>query len=337
MKKFYLFFFCHILIKTSIFSITTEEKLSVVEMTLEHASKTIDYIGVICTIFLGALTIFLAIAGYIQWSNKKEINLLKDETEKNLKEIKIENLKIKFQIKLNNINSASSMYEKIYCLKLLIKDKEFKEIDTDIINYYLGIYTNDDRILLEFYQNELKKNKENIGILLNLGNLYRKISIELSKNTFEQILNLDNSNVGAFIGIGNYYCIKGDYFKALEYYKSALQLERNAFVLTNIANVYLELASQLNNQLYIDQANELYKEACLLEPNNSYALAGMGNIYFLRKQYSLAKLFMKIAIQNGDNEERTFHILYLIYEAEVNSELAEYYLQEANKRRNLTA
>ncbi|OQY35570.1 MAG: hypothetical protein B6241_00800 [Spirochaetaceae bacterium 4572_59] len=136
---------------------------------------------------------------------------------------------------------------------------------------------------------------------------------ERAKVSFSKILDLDDSNNYALVGLGdsnrkernykeaigyyqkclgshpgNNYALFGlaDCYKALNQYNRAIDIweeyllhdDRNITVLTRIADAYRKVRN-------FNRSYELYVKVLEMEKNNSYAIIGLGHLYYDFKEY----------------------------------------------------
>ncbi len=131
----------------------------------------------------------------------------------------------------------------------------------------------DDAIKLS--EEELKKNKENIDIMLLLANSYaQKGSLEFkeeeygkkSLNMTNQILNIESENANAYEIAGYAYEIMGNHGEAIKNYNKAIELDgKESSVYTHRGHNYFLISDMENAIKNVDMALEI-------NPNDTYAL-----------------------------------------------------------------
>lgn len=164
------------------------------------------------------------------------------------------------------------------------------------------------------YIPEAGKTSSEISDLSKEGYLFLKESrIQDAKNSFQKILELENNNNYALVGLGdserkenhykeaiqfytkcleyhpgNNYALFGlaDCYKALNQYHKAIEIweqylthdNRNITVLTRVADAYRKIRD-------FKKSKELYLSVLDMEENNSYALIGLGHLHYDFKEY----------------------------------------------------
>lgn len=124
--------------------------------------------------------------------------------------------------------------------------------------------------------------------------------LERAKDTFESVANRDVYSTEARKGLGDVYRALGETEKALENYKTALDLRSDAETKRGIAKAILELdPGDIDTrfklaQLYLDEriyssAIEQYEEILKLDPKDWRAQRGLGDAYLGRSEYDKAK------------------------------------------------
>jgi len=96
--------------------------------------------------------------------------------------------------------------------------------------------------------------------------------------------------------LGDLYARRGEYEKAVEEFKKAIELKSNyGDAYHNLANVYHQMGQD-------DLAEENYKKALEFNPNLWQSYQNLAAIYFTQKNFDLAKEFMEKAIKiNPEN------------------------------------
>ena len=110
--------------------------------------------------------------------------------------------------------------------------------------------------------------KTNPGELYPIVQLARVYDFEgkdrYSKAYFFQALKIDKNNPSTNFYFGDYYLYRKDYSKAVYFYNKAFDngFKENYYVVLKMANIYEKLGDLL-------RANQYYKKAYLLKPQNS--------------------------------------------------------------------
>jgi tetratricopeptide (TPR) repeat protein len=171
-----------------------------------------------------------------------------------------------------------------------------------------------------------------IAELSKLGYFYLKDDrLEEADEKFKKILSYDDRNTYALVGLGdvarkrndfdgaikyyldclanypdNNYALFGlaDSYKALKNYEKAIEIwekyltkdEKNVTVLTRIADAYKKIKQY-------DKSQESYLRALEIEPDNLYALIGLGYLNFDFKNYKEALKHWEKVLGRQDGEE----------------------------------
>lgn len=185
----------------------------------------------------------------------------------------------------------------------------------------------EDDLLLESQENEFlsedavtQNNSEQDELSNKIADLSKKGYVLLkendikgAKNSFQQILELDDNNNYALVGLGdserkqnyfneaikyystclsfhpgNNYALFGlaDCYKALNQYHKAISIweqylvhdDRNITVLTRVADAYRKIHD-------FKKSKELYLKVLDMEQDNAYALIGLGHLHYDFKEY----------------------------------------------------
>jgi len=147
---------------------------------------------------------------------------------------------------------------------------------------------------------------------------------------FHEILDIDNNNNYALVGLGDTYRKDRKYRDAIHYYQTCLDLhgdnnyalfgladcfkalkqfnraidiweeylkhdDKNITVLTRIADAYRKVRN-------FRKSNDVYLKVLEMEPENSYALIGLGHLHYDFKEFTAAKQYWEQMYQlNSDN------------------------------------
>ncbi len=178
---------------------------------------------------------------------------------------------------------------------------------------------------------------EKISELSKLGYQFLKEeNIEDAKNSFEEVLSLEENNNYALVGLGdamrkshnfneaikyynqclefhpnNNYALFGlaDCYKALNQFTKAIQIweqylkqdERNITVLTRVADAYRKIR-------IFKRSKEIYLKVLEYENTNPYALIGLGHLHYDYKEYREA-LFYWTRMYNQNQESCDIRVL----------------------------
>jgi signal transduction histidine kinase len=178
----------------------------------------------------------------------------------------------------------------------------------------------------EFFFNELKQNKNSLGVLYkNAGDFKEALQALFDSVEISEEYNLPNSV--AYNNIANIYAVKEDYKKALSYFQLAIEkeneienLDRSQVVkyLTNIA----VLQTKIGN---FDEADKIYRKTLdYCEENNEFetlvqSLKGLSIVLLEKKEYENAEIFLNRAVSLSQK------ISYNVYLVDISLYLAEVY------------
>ncbi len=206
--------------------------------------------------------------------------------------------KIEGKLSPNEIKQINDLYIFIQIKKInhLIENNKLDEAEKKLKNLYL-------------------KYPANINILLALGNLYlKKGELEKSENYYKNVLLLDPENVYALQGLKAIYMKKGNYKDAL---KIANKLKKIGIKVDDENKIrelyYLNLAEQYKKQKKYTEALKFYKKVLELNPKNSFALMGIGDIFAEKGDYKQAlKYYSQGYEKNPDNFDVKMKFLYAL-------------------------
>jgi len=175
--------------------------------------------------------------------------------------------------------------------------------------------------------------------LLRIGAAQLALGIE--ENTFGEVdrINLNNSkaelegmlfaNADFSIGrlqLGDYYFQKGDYYKAIEHYKMALQKD---YLLTP---VYSNLATTYSMVKDYSKSNETLDKWILLEPELGRPHYLKALLNFEMGETKVAVEELKLAIKLDQNDSRSmYNLATYYYQGDKDLKLAERYINRALK------
>ncbi len=149
-----------------------------------------------------------------------------------------------------------------------------------------------------------------------------------AESCFKKILATEPQNNYALVGLGDVFRKRKQFVAAIEYYRRCLALEpANSYALFGTAEslqglndylgaikhwqeylkfdnndsvVHTRLADALRKQGDYNNALKHYKDALAIEPQNRYALVGLGWLYFRNREHALALECWKKIIQNNE-------------------------------------
>lgn len=123
--------------------------------------------------------------------------------------------------------------------------------------------------------------------------------------------------------LGDYYGRQGDFNKAIEEFKKAIELN------PNYADAYHNLANTYQGIGQTDLAIENYKKAIEINPNLWQSWQNLAAIYFEQQKFELAKENMEKAIKANPENANLYLNLGIIYLKLENEQEAQKYFQKA--------
>lgn len=165
------------------------------------------------------------------------------------------------------------------------------------IQGYQKLKANDINDAKEYFKRILDLDENNNYALVGLGDSARKQNnfIE-SINFYNECLKFHPANSYALFGLADCYKALGQYSKAIEIWEEYLKHdENNITVLTRVADAYRKIHD-------FKKSKELYQKVLEIEEDNPYALIGLGHLYYDFKNYKEAlKYWTKMYGLNKDN------------------------------------
>jgi CHAT domain-containing protein/Tfp pilus assembly protein PilF len=133
--------------------------------------------------------------------------------------------------------------------------------------------------------------------------------LDSAKDYFEQLLEENKENPGAFYGLGMYYYEKEDFAKALENCKKAIEYN------TNSPAFYTYLINSLQKLNQLDRADEYINNIIEIEPNNASAHYGMGFLYFKQQKWDEAMEYLDKAVELNPELLLAYRVKCDVYKA----------------------
>ena len=142
---------------------------------------------------------------------------------------------------------------------------------------------------IEIWEQYLVYDDKNITVLTRIADAYRKVrDFDNSKKTYLRVLEMNESNPYAIIGLGHLHYDFKDYKEALYYWEQMLRPSED-FDIRNYNNVDIRVLTSIGNchrKLKTFGRGIPYFEAALhREKNNFYALFGLADCYRGMNQY----------------------------------------------------
>ena len=192
----------------------------------------------------------------------------------------------------------------------------------DAINYQIaGNYLESEKL----YRILIKNGYKDSRILNNYGLICKKLNrAEESKQLFQEAINLYPDKPEAFCNLANNLCEEGDYVKAEEYARKAIQIKpiliNSLLILSNImlrqgkndeALSYLQRVHNINPNSFganinlgallqergdLKEAADCFRKATIIEPRNSMALRNLGGVLKDLNEIEKAESMLKKAI-----------------------------------------
>jgi tetratricopeptide (TPR) repeat protein len=129
---------------------------------------------------------------------------------------------------------------------------------------------------IKTWEQYLVHDDKNITILTRVADAYRKIKyFKMSKNVYLRVLEIEENNPYAIIGLGHLHYDFKKYQEALFYWEKMLNFTGNDVdirVLTSIGNCHRKLKS-------FESGIPYFEAALKREPDNFYALFGLADCY----------------------------------------------------------
>lgn len=119
--------------------------------------------------------------------------------------------------------------------------------------------------------------------LVGLGDTERKMNhIDLAISYYEKCLSFYPSNSYALFGLADCYKIQNQYQKAIKIWEQYLvHDDKNITVITRVADAYRKIH-------VFKKSKELYLKVLEMDPKNAYALIGLGHLNYDFKEYKEA-------------------------------------------------
>ena len=150
----------------------------------------------------------------------------------------------------------------------------------------------EDRLLEaeELFNDILEKDDDNNYALVGLGDIERKkLNFGKAIIYYQRCLAKHSNNNYALFGLGDCYKSLDDYKKATDIWEEYLKYDpENITVLTRIASSYRKLKN-------FQKSRQAYLRVLEFVPDNDYALVGIGHLYYDFKEYKEAlKYWLKM-------------------------------------------
>jgi len=164
---------------------------------------------------------------------------------------------------------------------------------------------------LKFYSRALLYNKENPDIYRNIARAYqRQGDYNKAYTNINRAIEMKSDTEEYYLLKGNILFQRGNYKDALKTYLEAEKIKGNyPALLFNIATTYSKIGDEL-------QENEYYKKAGSSDKVGTIAYRAysqLGVNYLIRKDFSSAEKYLKLALNINSNDAATRYYLALTY------------------------
>ncbi|MFV0591656.1 MAG: helix-turn-helix domain-containing protein [Draconibacterium sp.] len=203
------------------------------------------------------------------------------------------------------LNNQTMQYESLqkaieYVSKAIGVDPKFTESYVTLAQIYLAINSvigdNEEKLI---YREKARKAVEKAlqldpfspEALITKGNLAGRFDWdwETMKGLAEKALQIEPSNLNAYIALSDYYIVKGNYEKAIELASQAVVLDPVNAITGHILGRRLYVAGKY------DQAIEQFEKVIELNPTYGWAFDGIGFAYFQKGDFqNSVKWFQKL-------------------------------------------
>ena len=216
-------------------------------------------------------------------------------------------------LKNDNSAQAKEMFQKIldiesnnnYALVGLGDSERKSNHFSQAITYYKTCLTyhpgnNQYSKAIEIWKQYLVHDDRNITVLTRVADAYRKThDFKKSKELYLKVLDMENDNAYALIGLGHLHYDFKEYKDALYYWTKMLELNESAVdirVLTSIGNCHRKLKTFENGIAY-------FKRALEMDSKNFYALFGLADCYRgINQQYRSIEYWNRILELDPNNK-----------------------------------
>ncbi len=154
---------------------------------------------------------------------------------------------------------------------------------------------------IEIWEQYLLHDDRNITVLTRVADAYRKVrEFKKSKAVYLRVLEMEEDNPYAIIGLGHLHYDFKEYRDALYYWGKMLDTNKKGIidirVLTSIGNCHRKLKS-------FDQGVQYFEDALVMDRSNFYALFGLADCYRgMNQQYRSLEFWNKILEQDPRNK-----------------------------------
>ena len=152
----------------------------------------------------------------------------------------------------NNLDAAVRYYEKAI---------QISSVDADLYNDLALVIKRQKDYLraIDLFRKSLELNPKNASALNNLGNLFIETGeLTQAQELFYAAINIHPNLVGSYIGLGSISEMRDSYVEAIDFYDTALDVDRKSIVaLTNKAQALLKLGQYQDALVIFNEAHSL--------------------------------------------------------------------------------
>ena len=191
----------------------------------------------------------------------------------------------------------------------------------------------DFELAIKLIPDAINQNPKDPQIHLIAGEIYLEMEkYAQAAQMFEKAVSLDRKNITSWVRWGRSLTLSGKYDEAMKILKDAQERdEKNVFVLLEMANVYL-LRDNISNE-DLTKAELLITRASQLNDKEPASFVALGDFYFKRRVYDLAKLNYEKALELNPNlseaREKLAISFYWLGNREVDDDLSSQYFKRS--------
>jgi len=186
-------------------------------------------------------------------------------------------------LKSNNYDSANSIIEKLYT-------KGFKKGNIAFLGGFINLMEHKYGHAVDDYNKAKKPFSNNKPAQINIAYSYNHIGeTDLAKKYLLK-LRFNNENAIDFCALGSGYLIKGKIIKAKEYYHKALKDD------IKYIPAYIGLGNAYLSEKDFETAENYYKIAQNLNPNDPQVLLSFAKLNYYKKIYNWANYYFDLAL-----------------------------------------
>jgi len=151
----------------------------------------------------------------------------------------------------------------------------------------------------------------------------KKKKIELSKNYFEKVIEINKNFILAYYNLGLIYFKEKSYSRANFFFKKGLEVDPNFY------DCFFMMAKIKAEENKIFDSIELYKKCIELDPEKIDAYIDLSNKYIFQQEYIDAEIILKKALQKFHKSFEILNNLGLLYLKTSKLEDAKFFFTQA--------